>query len=53
MSEIEIVNPAQTEDDVVDNDVGNTQEGVNPMQSEVNPEDLGSVANLEGQRRSH
>ncbi len=40
--------------------VGDTQEEVNPTQSEDNPtqledipEELGSAANLEGQRRSH
>ena len=53
VSESKIVDPDQEDAGVADNDVGNTQEGVNPTQLEDNHEDFGSAANPDGQRRSH
>ncbi len=53
VSASDIANPAQVDGDMADDNVGNTQEGVNPTQSEVNPKDFGSFANPDGQRRSH
>ncbi len=47
-----VANPAQVDDDVVDNDIGDTLERVNRTQSEDNPKEFGSDANPESQRRS-
>ncbi len=43
-----ITNPAHADGGVSDDDVGDTQEGVNPTQSEGNLAEYGSAVNSDG-----
>ena len=48
VSASDIANTALADGDVIGNNVGNIQVGVNQTQWDVNPADLGLVANPEG-----